>query len=51
MLDVKIAMVDITERVPNTYNANEGWVVTKMKPMYVNRIATILPIIYQKDKV
>jgi hypothetical protein len=51
MLDVSAALGDIIDRVPNTYNTNEGWVVTKMKLEYVNRIATILPIIYQKYKV
>jgi hypothetical protein len=51
MLNVKVAMANIVDKVSNIYNANEGWVVKKMKPKYANRIPTILPIIYQKDKV
>ncbi len=46
MSDARVAMVDIADRVLDTYNTNEGWVVKKMKPEYVNRIVTILPIIY-----
>ncbi len=46
-----ITLVDRVDRVSNTYNTNEGWVEKKMKSEYANRIATILPIIYQKDKV
>jgi hypothetical protein len=46
MLDAKVALADIVDRVPNTYNTNEGWVVKKMRLEYVNRITTILPIIY-----
>ncbi len=48
MSNCRIALVDITNKVPNSYNINEGWIVKKMKPKYVNRIVTILPIIYQK---
>ncbi len=51
MLDVRVALVDITNRILNTYNTNEGWVVKKMILEYANRIVVILPIIYQKDKV
>jgi hypothetical protein len=51
MLDVRVALIDITNKVLDTYNTNEGWDVQKMKPKYVNKIFTILPIIYQKDKV
>ncbi len=47
----RIGLANITDKVPNSYNINEGWVVKKMKPRYVNRIATILPIIYQKNMV
>ncbi len=50
MLDVRVAMVNIADKVLDTYNTNEGWVVKKMKPEYVNRIVVILPIIYQKYK-
>jgi hypothetical protein len=45
MSSAKIALANITDKVPNSYNTNEG-LVKKMKPEYVNRIATILPIIY-----
>jgi hypothetical protein len=31
MLDVRVALVDITNRILNTYNTNEGWVVKKMR--------------------
>jgi hypothetical protein len=51
MLDAKVALVDIVDKVPYTYNTNEGWVVKKMRSRYANRIIAILPIIYQKDKV
>jgi len=50
MSNVKVAPIDIVNRVPNTYNTNERWVMKKMKLEYVNKIATILPIIYKKDK-
>jgi len=46
MSSAKIALTNITDKVPNSYNTNEGLVVKKMKPEYVNRIVTILPIIY-----
>jgi hypothetical protein len=51
MSNVEVALADIANRVPNTYNTNEGWVVRKMKSEYANIIVAILPIIYQKDKV
>jgi hypothetical protein len=51
MLDAKVALTNIVDMVLDSYNTNEGWVVKKMKPQYVNRITTILPNIYQKDKV
>jgi hypothetical protein len=38
-------------KVLDTYNTNEGWVVKKMKPKYVNRIVENLCNIYHKDKV
>ncbi len=46
MSNAKVAFVDISNKVPNSYNTNEGWVVKKMKSEYVNRIVTIFPIIY-----
>ncbi len=46
MSNGRVALANITDKVPNSYNINEGWIVKKMKPKYVNRIATILPIIY-----
>jgi hypothetical protein len=51
MLDAKVELVDTTNRIPNIYNSNEGWVVNKMRSKYANRIAAILSIIYQKNKV
>jgi hypothetical protein len=51
MSNARVALAYITDRVPNTYNTNEGWVVKKMKLKYAKRIATILSMIYQKDKV
>jgi len=51
MSNTRVAVTDIVDRVPNTYNTNERWVVKKMKLEYVNKIATILPIFYRKDKV
>jgi hypothetical protein len=46
MSNARITLANIVDRVPDTYNTNEGWVVKKMRSKYVNRIATILPIIY-----
>ncbi len=51
MLDAKVELVDTANRIPNIYNSNEGWVVNKMRSKYANRIAAILSIIYQKNKV
>jgi hypothetical protein len=51
MSNAKIALVDIVERVLDTSNTNEGWVIMKMKLKYVNMIIVIIPIIYEKDKV
>ncbi len=51
MSNVRIALTNIANKVLDTYNTNERWVVQKMKPKYVNRILAILPIIYQKYKV
>jgi hypothetical protein len=51
MSDAKVTLVNIADRVPNTYNTNERWVVKKMRSEHANIIAIILPIIYQKDKV
>jgi hypothetical protein len=46
MFDVRVTLVEITNKIPNIYNTNEGWVVEKMRSKYVNRIVAILPIIY-----
>jgi hypothetical protein len=46
MLDVRVALVDIANKTPNTYNINERWVVKKIISKYVNKIVAILPIIY-----
>jgi hypothetical protein len=51
MLDARVTLVDIANKVLDTYNTDERWVVKKMKLEYANRRTTILPIIYQKDKV
>jgi hypothetical protein len=51
MSDARVALVEIINRVIDTYNTNEGWVVKKMRLEYANRIVVIQPIIYQKDKV
>jgi hypothetical protein len=46
MSNVKVALADITNRVLNTSNNNEGWIVTKMRLEYTNMMVVILPIIY-----
>jgi hypothetical protein len=51
MFDAKVALANIVDRVLDTYNTNERWVVKKMRSKYANRIVAILPIIYWKDKV
>jgi DNA replicative helicase MCM subunit Mcm2 (Cdc46/Mcm family) len=51
MSNARVALAKIANRITNTHNTNEGWVVKKMRSKYVNRIIAILPIIYQKDKV
>ncbi len=45
MFDAKVALAKIVDRVLDTYNTNEGWVVKKMKLEYANKIVAILPII------
>jgi hypothetical protein len=51
MSNARMALTDIADKVPNTYNTNEGWIVKKMRSEYANRIIAIMLIIYQKDKV
>jgi hypothetical protein len=51
MSNARLALTNIVNKIPNTYNTNERRVVKKMRLEYVNRIVAILPIIYQKDKV
>jgi hypothetical protein len=46
MSDARVVLANIVDGVLNTYETNEGWVVKKMKPKYVNKILIILPIIY-----
>jgi hypothetical protein len=46
MFNAKVTLTDITNRVFDTYNTNERWVVKKMRSEYANRIVAILPIIY-----
>jgi hypothetical protein len=42
MSDARVALVDTTNRILDTYNTNEGWVIKKMKSEYANRIVAIL---------
>ncbi len=51
MINAKITLAKIVNRIINTYNTNEGWVVKKMTLKYDNKIIAILPIIYHKYKV
>jgi len=51
MSNAKVTLANKVDKVPNSYNIDEGWVLKKMKSEYVNRIVAILPIIYRKDKV
>jgi hypothetical protein len=46
MSNAKVTITNIVDRVLDIYNTNEGWVVKKMKPKYVNRIVANFPIIY-----
>ncbi len=36
--NARVVLADIDDRVLDTYNTNEGWVVKKMKLKYVNKI-------------
>ncbi len=51
MLDVRVALANIVDRVLDIYNTNEGRVVKKMRLKYVNIIIAIFSIIYQNNKV
>jgi hypothetical protein len=51
MYDAKVALANVVDKVPDIYNANEGWVVKKITLSYANRIIAILLIIYQNNKV
>ncbi len=51
MFDAIVALANIANRVLNTYNNNERWVVKKVRLKYANRIVAILLIVYKKDKV
>jgi hypothetical protein len=46
MFDAKVTLAKIVNRILDTYNTNEGWVVKKMRLEYVNRIVAIILIIY-----
>jgi hypothetical protein len=46
MLDVRVALANIVDRVLDIYNTNEGRVVKKMRLKYVNIIIAIFSIIY-----
>ncbi len=48
MSNARVALENITNRVLDIDNTNEGWVVKKMRLKYVNKIAVILPVIYKK---
>jgi len=50
MSNARVALAKIIDRVFDPYNTYEGWVVKKTRLEYVNKIISILPIIYQKDK-
>jgi len=51
MLDVRVALANIVNRVLDIYNTNEGRVVKKMRLKYVNIIVAIVSIIYENNKV
>jgi hypothetical protein len=36
MSDGKVTLAKITNKVPDTYNTNEGWVLKKMRSKYAN---------------
>jgi hypothetical protein len=46
MSDAKVALVNIANRIPDTYNTNERWVIKNIRLEYANIIVAILPIIY-----
>jgi hypothetical protein len=46
MFDAKVTLAKIVNRILDTYNTNEGWVVKKMRLEYANRIVAIILIIY-----
>jgi hypothetical protein len=51
MPNARVALVDMADRVHDTYNTNERWVVKKMRSEHAYIIVAILPIKYHKDKV
>jgi len=46
MSNARTKLANIVDKVLDTYNTNEGWVVKKMRSKYVNRIVVIFPIIF-----
>jgi hypothetical protein len=42
MFNAKVALAEITDKVPDTYNTNEGWIMKKMRLEYVNKIVAIV---------
>jgi hypothetical protein len=48
MFNAKVTLVNIVNRVLNTYNTNEGWVVKKMKLKYANRLLPFSPLSTKK---
>jgi hypothetical protein len=44
MSNAKVTLADIANKVLDTYNIDEKWVLKKMRSKYVNRIVAILQI-------
>jgi hypothetical protein len=45
MLNDRVTLADIANKVLNIYNTNEGWVVKKMRSEYATRIGYLQPIV------
>jgi len=50
MSDVKVALANIIDKVPNTYNTNERWVVKKIKSKYAHKLLQFCPLSILKNK-
>jgi hypothetical protein len=46
MLNARVALANIADRVLDTYNTNERWVIRKMRSEYIKKIIANFPIIY-----